>query len=316
MTGPLEITAGQARSFRLRKSFLLGNPHTDPIEISSKLCGIQAQVLSAAKLSLGIRSGRNADEIEKYFHTKNGLVKTWTMRGTLHAIPAKDISLYSSALGFDTIDRYILHWKKNYDITKKDSLQLIETLDSLLTTTPKTKREFSAPAAEQLGAWVKPIIENGWGGAIKCLCNQGLAVFSEPRGQEVTFARRERYLSKWIDRNPEEAQDTILRMYLSTYGPSTVSDFSYWLGRPVPFVQKIWDRLQPELLEVHIAGKRSFLLRTGKKDLLSAKPLSSHFKLLPFFDAYLLPHRKKAELVEDRHYKKIFRSAGWISQSI
>lgn len=316
MKSPLQISHEQARAFRLHRSYLLGNTNPDPIEIASRICGVQAQVFSAGKLSLGVRSGKNAAEIEKLFARKNGLIKTWTMRDTLHAIAARDLPLFSAALGFDTIDRYILHWKKNYDIEREKTISLIETLGSLLTVTPKTKRAFSAEAADTLGEWVKPLVENGWGGAIKCLCNMGDAVFAEQMGQQVTFSRRERYLTKWKELDPHEAQDTLLRKYLSAYGPSTVSDFSYWLGRSVPFAQEIWKRLRRELQEVEIAGKPAYMLGEDRSAFEHIDVPPSHITLLPFFDVYLFPHKKKEHLVEARHYKKIFRTAGWISQTL
>jgi hypothetical protein len=316
MKSPLKISPDQARAFRLHRSFLLGNTNSDPIEIASQLCGVQAQVFSAGKLSLGVRSGKNAMKIDELFARKNGLIKTWTMRGTLHAVAASDLPLFSAALGFDTVDRHILHWKKNYGIEKENSIALIETLGSLLTSSPRTKREFSAEAADRLGEWVKPLIENGWGGAIKCLCNMGAAVFSEQKGQEVTFSRRERYITKWNEPDPHEAQDTLLRKYLSAFGPSTAGDFSYWLGRTVPFAQEIWKRIQPELQEVGLGGKQAFILKKDRMAIENIDTPSSHITLLPFFDIYLFPHRKKEHLVEAKHYKKIFRTAGWISQTL
>ena len=36
-------------------------------------------------------------------------------------------------------------------------------------------------------------------------------------------------------------------------------------------------------------------------------------RLLPHFDVYLLGHRSKSHLVDDAHYKRVYRAAGWIS---
>ena len=310
------LTDEQVHAFRMSRSFLSSNPEVDPLVIASGLFGVQAQVFSAGKLALGIRSGKNESEIDALFAQKNGMIKTWAMRGTLHAFAAKDLPLLSAAIGFDTEVRYIRHWKNNYGVKEADSIKLLQTLESLISITPKTKREFSAEASDSLGEWVKPIIENGWGGAVKSLCNMGIAVFGEQRGQEVTFTRRERYIPKWKTINPENAQDDILRRYLHTYGPASLSDFSYWLGRSIAFVKNIWERVHSELQEVQIGGRKACILRTDTRFIKSLGPISSQFALLPFFDVYLLPHRKKEHLVEDMHYKKIFRAAGWISPSI
>ena len=53
--------------------------------VAAGLCGLQAQYLSNAVYSLYLRSG-SADTA--------GLVKSWTLRGTLHLFPASDFFLY------------------------------------------------------------------------------------------------------------------------------------------------------------------------------------------------------------------------------
>ncbi|HET9136220.1 MAG TPA: winged helix DNA-binding domain-containing protein [Candidatus Kapabacteria bacterium] len=311
----LTLTEDQVRSFRLHRNYLV-EQHPKPIAVVSSLAGLQAQVFSAAKLGLGIRSGVNATKIESYFTRKNGLVKTWAMRGTLYALAAKDLSLFSAALGFDVEERYLIHWKKNYGLDRKRSLQLIETLHSLLTNEPKTRREFSREATGLLGDWVEPLIVNGWGGAIKCQCDLGNAVFSEAKRQETSFVRRQVYVSNWKAYDPHDAQDELLRRYLSSFGPATVSDFGFWLGKNAPIVKAIWDRIRPELTEVQIDGKKAFMLSKDRSFIKNLDPVSNHISLLPLFDAYLLSHRKKSHLVEDTHYKKIFRIAGWIAPTV
>jgi hypothetical protein len=311
----LTLTEDQVLSFRLHRNYLI-EQQPKPITIVSTLAGLQAQVFSAAKLGLGVRSGLNASEIESYFTRKNGIVKTWAMRGTLYALAAKDLSLFSAALGYDVEERYLAHWKKNYGLDKKRALQLIETLHSLLTTEPKTRREFSREATELLGDWVEPLIVNGWGGAIKCQCDLGNAVFSEAKGQETSFVRREVYVSNWKKHDPQEAQDELLRRYLSSFGPATASDFGFWLGKKAPVVKAIWDRVSPELTEVDVNGKKAFIFSKDRSLIKNLDPLRDHISLLPLFDAYLLSHRKKSHLVEDKHYKKIFRIAGWITPTV
>ena len=63
-------------ALRLTRQHLLTPKDTQ--SAASNLCGIQAQYLSHALNALRIRTGDS--------HT-DGLIKTWTLRGTLHLIP-------------------------------------------------------------------------------------------------------------------------------------------------------------------------------------------------------------------------------------
>ena len=57
----------------------------DSLTAAHDLCGIQSQFLGAALHALRIRSTEASVE---------GLVKTWTLRGTVHLIPEDDLPLY------------------------------------------------------------------------------------------------------------------------------------------------------------------------------------------------------------------------------
>ena len=54
-------------------------------EIAADLCGAQAQILRNALFALQSRTGSS---------DFSGLLKTWTLRGTLHLIPESDLPLY------------------------------------------------------------------------------------------------------------------------------------------------------------------------------------------------------------------------------
>ena len=54
-------------------------------EIAADLCGAQAQILRNALFTLQSRTGSS---------DFSGLLKTWTLRGTLHLIPESDLPLY------------------------------------------------------------------------------------------------------------------------------------------------------------------------------------------------------------------------------
>ena len=44
--------------------------------------------------------------------------------------------------------------------------------------------------------------------------------------------------------------------------------------------------------------------------------LPSSVRLLPAFDPLLLAHAEKDHLVEQRHYKRVYRNQGWLSPAV
>src|SRR5713226_6157652 len=95
---PLSIPAGAIARFRLRRHHLLDETPADAVTISRDMCGVQAQVMSAAYLQLWTRNHAiTRAEIESALWKTRTLVKTSLMRQTLHLIPTDEFPLYIAA---------------------------------------------------------------------------------------------------------------------------------------------------------------------------------------------------------------------------
>jgi hypothetical protein len=93
------FTAQHAAAFRLARHHLSGNNRGSLVSVCRDVGGIQAQVMSAAELSLWTRrrATRRA-EVQAALWQRRELVKATSMRMTLHLLPANDFSLYVSAM--------------------------------------------------------------------------------------------------------------------------------------------------------------------------------------------------------------------------
>src|SRR6266545_1682338 len=68
------------------------------LEAVTRLCGLQAQVMSAAELELGMRvDGISPRDVQSALWEQRTLVKSWAIRATLHLIAARDLPLYAAA---------------------------------------------------------------------------------------------------------------------------------------------------------------------------------------------------------------------------
>jgi hypothetical protein len=68
----------------------------DPLAVISDVCGLHAQVMSSAQLTLWARV-EDPPEVEELLWERRVLVKTWAMRGTLHLLRNDELPLYVAA---------------------------------------------------------------------------------------------------------------------------------------------------------------------------------------------------------------------------
>src|SRR2546427_4848156 len=82
---------------RLARHALL-EPSSDIVAVVSDVCGVHAQVMSAAELSIGVRvAGVTRTHVRTALWTDRTLVKTYGPRGTVHLYPAGELALWSAA---------------------------------------------------------------------------------------------------------------------------------------------------------------------------------------------------------------------------
>src|SRR5919107_1015804 len=93
-SGPAASGGGRARHGR-RGPAPAG---TDPAEIARAVCGIHAQVLSAAEVSLALRiEGATGADVRRALWEDRGLVQTYGPRGTVHLLPTRDLPMWTGA---------------------------------------------------------------------------------------------------------------------------------------------------------------------------------------------------------------------------
>lgn len=189
----------QVLSWRLRRHHLSTLDAGDAVQVSRRLCGIQAQVMSSAIAAVALRRGSPAPAagtcVQEDLATGR-LVRTWAMRGTLHLLPADEAWAYLSLLAAArTLTRPA--WQKRFGTT------------------------------EQLAALTDA--------ALKPLAWQGFGVQGAPRGNRTTFRCPDATVPGW--RRPPwdlaAAARHVIDAYLGAHGPATIEAFDAWLLRGV-----------------------------------------------------------------------------------
>ena len=82
-----------------RHALLAPAPAERLADVVGAVCGIHAQMMPAAELSLGLRvAGVTRRDIAAALWEDRALVKSYGIRGTLHLFPAQELPLWMAAL--------------------------------------------------------------------------------------------------------------------------------------------------------------------------------------------------------------------------
>ena len=274
--------------------------------------------MGAATLALWARTRNLAgQDIHSALCEQRRLVKTSAMRQTLHLLPADEFYIYMTALRRSRMSA-MMHIMARIDVGEKEVQAMTAVLMKMLGDEPVLQREL----AEQ----VKPLISRKLQASMKLFWNywpifrpaiiDGLICYGPQRGSQATLVRTDRWLRALPEISEHDAQVIILRKFLHAYGPAELKDFCKWSGIAVKEAKPVWSSLSDELTELVVEGSKAFILREHLQELESAKLPGPVVRLLPSFDPYMLAHVDKDHLVHPRHYKRVYRSQGWLSPVI
>lgn len=307
-----ELTWAQAHAFRLARHHLLEPaPKSALVKVSGQIGGLQAQVMSAAEMQIGVRVDCRVTDVRDRLWKERTLVKTWLMRGTLHLLPSVDLPLYTAAMRTRRIGIRNA-WLTYVGMSEPELMKLIDAIGDAIDGTPKTRQEILAEVVRGRSARVHEMLSSGWGGVFKPVARRGLLCFGPSRGQSVTFVRPQEWLGGWRQIDPEQALVEVARRYLRAYGPATRTDFARWWGNWPGVGTAAWAGLAGELAAVTVEGRRADVLQADLGAVTAARS-SGSVRLLPPFDPYLMGHAGRGHLFEPVYAPRVSRVAGWIS---
>ena len=107
------------------------------VEVTARLFGIHAQVMSAAELALGARTdGLTPQDVQAALWQDRTLVKTWAMRGTLHLLAAEGLPVHAAARIIDP--RGWIDFE-SHGISKQQAQAFLEAVPEVLSSEPMTR---------------------------------------------------------------------------------------------------------------------------------------------------------------------------------
>jgi hypothetical protein len=316
MPEPIRITWPQVLAFRTERHGLRVRDMDSACGVASVLCGLHAQLMSSAELSVVARSSTLETSDVKRSLARRELVKTWMMRGTLHLFDAVELPLYSSA---GTLRRgwQANSWLQYQHVTREQMQQIVEVVPRVLEGRELTREELADEIAKACDdSDLAALLRSGWGDLLKPSAYRGDLCFGLGRGRNVTFARPRDWISQaWTMPTADDAMAEIVRRFLRTYGPAAREDFARWWGCPPAEAGRAFGRLGPALTKIDVEGYLAYVLADDADAITSAYFDRDCAVLLPAFDPYIGASAPRAHdsLVPTGYQNLVYRSQGWQS---
>ena len=312
----MKVGWDQVHAWRLRRQLVDPRGNSDAVDVVTRLCGVQAQVASSAKLAVKLRQTKPVDgAVERALHD-GVLLKVWAMRGTLHLLRTADAGAYLSVMA-SVRSWEKPSWQKASGVTPQEIDALADVVSELLDGTVLSRDELVTKiAAKQRFAAMEQHLRSGWGSLLKPLAWRGVLCHGPNQGTRVTFVRPTS-LPEWTGLpDPDEAAPRVIAAYLGAFGPATPEAFDAWLfrgGLKKATLRGWFASLGDRLTEVDVEGRAGFILTEHADELAETKPTAS-VRLLGPFDQYVLgPSTREPELLPPEYRDKVSKAAGWIS---
>lgn len=267
------------------------------LTVCQDLNGIQAQFPTAALHALRIRSQGEPSTHE--------LVKSWTLRGTMHLFAREDLPLYlhegrtpflRPADRFQDDEAMTLERKRlfadiilravDHGVCQREELRVL-------------CRENGLTELEEESAF------NSWGGLIRALAENGKLCYQGGTDKQFMCC------PPFEPMAAQTAQAKMARRYFTHCGPATVKDAAYFFGWPQRTVKKAMEALPLETVQAD--GKQRYFIDEGRADLPDIPPCI----LLANFDPLMLCYEKKESLFLPSEYLRgIFNLSGIVMSAV
>jgi len=270
------LTWDEVRSRRLARSHLSERaPAERLVEVARDVCGIHAQVMGSAELQLAARvDGITQADVRDALWERRELVKTWTVRGTLHIHPADELGLWTAA-------RRAVVGEADY-VTEDFAIvaDVVAAIGEALAGRQLTREELADAVAAQVGTGPREHLASGWGYYLADAAMACVLCFGPPAGSKVTFVHPDDWVGPQRVWEPREALREVARRYADAYGPVTHRQFREW------FTSRSFTPADAEALFAEL-------------DLREPEPVEpvASVRLLPEYDPYVMGFREREQLV-------------------
>jgi len=265
------------------------------------MCGVHAQVLSAAELSLARRiSGATQTDVRRALWDDRTLVKTFGPRGTVHLLATDELPMWTGALS--SLPSSVPQHPDPVRFSPEQAAEVIAAIGDALANAELTVDELTDAIEQRTGPWAVERTMDAfqdkwprWRQLTSTAAHRGFLCFGANKGRNVTYTNPHRWLPGFLPDEPRVAVRKLVTRYLYAYGPSTPDWFGKWLGISPRAAGSVFQRLaEAGLIEAIDIEGAPVWVAPGDRDV----PQDTHrgVRLLPYFDAYAIASQPRKRL--------------------
>jgi hypothetical protein len=298
-----QANAGRLAHHGLATPFAPGTPVAD---VAAAVCGVHAQILSAAEVSAALRvAGATRSDVRRALWEDQSVVKTFGPRGTVHLLAAADLGRWMTALG-------AVPWKSAFPdgvrLSAEETTTVVAAIGEALRERALTVDELTEAVADLAGVWaaepVMPAFQTlwpRWRQVTDRAAYAGVLCYGPDRDRKVTYTRPP-------DTGPVDADEAVawvVSAYLRAYGPAPPASFAPWFGCSPAWAA---DRMaaHPGLVRVELDGEVVYDVPDAAHDA----PPAEGVRLLPYFDAFVVGSRPRHRLFPGRAAERALVPSG------
>jgi Winged helix DNA-binding domain len=325
----ITVTAAQERGYLAHRHGLhpAGPPMTIA-QLAAAHAGLHAARLPTPYVTLRARlPGFAAKELRGGLEPGGGLIKLRTCRRTLHIYPLADAPAAHAATHRLRLGACAATLRR-LGFAPKILTRFTPAVHDALATGPLPHRDLER---EVLAATARVRVRRAartelvrlaikwmWEDGELLYRNTANSLHREIREFHLTTQAHPQIQLNDID--PATAVRTLLRHYLTAFGPASIDDFHWWSGLNLREITPAIAGLRPDLVDIRIEGQPAglLLLAEHEPDLLAAEPLPpNHIRLLAHEDPALKGYfTTRHRYVDDPHRELLFNSIGEARASI
>jgi hypothetical protein len=288
---PRTLTERELNRALLARQLLLERAELPLTRAVERVGGLQTQYAPSAYIGLWSRlAGFERDHLTRALE-RRAVVQGTLLRSTIHVVTPRDYRLLGAGIRRDR--RAWWMGATRHQVTAKEMAATAQRLGSLLAGGPRRRKELVAELGVDATVW------NGVGGWIDLLRVPPSGTWEQRRADLYAAA------DDWIgpsDAAFDDRIDLVVRRYLGGFGPATQKDIASWAGITPSTLTPALERMRLRRFRDEHGRELVDLPRAPLPDGDTPAPV----RFLPTWDATLLIHARRTQILPEEHRPKVF----------
>ena len=277
----------------LGRQLLLERRALGPAEAIERIGGLQTQYAPSGYIGLWSRLDDFARADLTAALESRRVVQATVMRSTIHTVAAADYPLFVAAVRETRREWWLRAHRRQ--IAPEVVAEAADRTRRLLADGPRRSKDLM----QELG--INNVIWNGVGLWLDLVRVPPSGTWEQRRADLYSTA------DEWLgpaDADPQEGFDLLLRRYLAGFGPAALKDIADWAGVAVQALAPAVKRLEPRRFRDERGTELIDLPRAPLPDAATPAPV----RFLPTWDATLLVHARRGQIMPERFRPQVFNT--------